>query len=67
MTVKSDVKKSIAACEALRGSYILAAETTEDQLAKKMYNEMKADLEKHLIYLANRLDYINLNNELNKK
>lgn len=67
MTVQSDLEKVIATCESLRGSYILMAESTEDKHAKKMFHGMSADLEKQIVYLNNRVDYLTLNNDLNKK
>lgn len=66
MTVQSDMKKAVAYCETLRGTYTLMAESTEDKMAKQMFDEMKFELNKHILYLNNRLDYLNLNNELNK-
>lgn len=67
MTVKSDLQKAVATSESLRGTYTLMAESTEDQMAKQMFNVMKADLEKHIVYINNRLDYLTLSSELNKK
>lgn len=67
MTVQSDLKKAMATCESIKGSYALMAESTEDQQAKKMFNSMKADIEKHIQFLTDRLDYLNHNNQLNQK
>ena len=67
VTVKSDLQKAAATCESLKGTYTLMAESTEDEPAVQMFQGMKSDLEKHIIYLNNRLDYLTLNNELNKK
>lgn len=66
MTVQSDLQKAIAACESAKGSYSMMSQSTEDQSAKQMYNEMKADIEKHLQYLNNRINYLNTN-PLNQK
>lgn len=65
-TVQSDLQKAIAGSESLRGNYLLMAGSTEDKAAKQMFLEMKADLDKHITYLNNRLDYLNLHNQLNK-
>lgn len=67
MTVQSDLKKAMAMCESVKGSYALMAESTEDQQAKQMFNSMKADIERHIQFLTDRLDYINHNNQLNQK
>lgn len=66
MTVISDLKKSIASAEAAKGAYALAAEATEDPTAKQKYEEMKTDMDKHLMYLNNRLNYLTNNNSLNQ-
>lgn len=67
MTVQSDLKKSIASAEAAKGTYAMAAESTEDQTAKQKYEEMKTDMDKHLMYLNNRLNYLNSSNSLNQQ
>ncbi|MGE4283387.1 MAG: DUF1657 domain-containing protein [Clostridia bacterium] len=67
MTVQSDLQKAIASCEAARGSYSMMVQSTEDQSAKNMFNEMKMDIEKHINYLNSRLSYINQNNQLNQQ
>jgi bacterioferritin (cytochrome b1) len=67
VTVQSDLNKAVAYCESLAGTYTLMAESTEDKMAKQMFDQMKGELDKHILYLNNRLDYLNLNNELNKK
>lgn len=67
MTVQSDLKKAIASTEAAKGTYAMAAESTEDQTAKQKYEEMKIDMDKHLMYLTNRLNYLNSSNSLNQQ
>lgn len=67
LTVQSDLKKAIASCEAAKGSYATMAESTEDQLAKDMYNGMKSDLDRHLQALYGRLEYLDQNNPLNQQ
>lgn len=66
MTVQSDLQKAIASCEAAKGSYSMMAQSTEDQSAKQIYNIMKADIDRHLQYLNDRLGYLD-NNPLNQK
>ncbi len=67
MTVQSDLQKAVAACESAKGTYKVMAQSTQDQSAKQMYDEMSCDLEKHLQYLNNRLNYISQGNELNQQ
>ncbi len=66
MTVKSDLKKVLASCEEISGSYAVMAEATEDQMAKEMFNTMKADVEKHIQYLKDRLEYLTTSNPMNQ-
>jgi rubrerythrin len=58
MTVQSDLKKAIASAQAAKGTYLMAAEATEDQSAKDRYLQMASDLDVHLEYLNSRLDYL---------
>lgn len=67
MTVQSDLKKAIAAAEAAKGTYSMAAESTEDQTAKQKYLQMKADMDNHLMFLNNRVNYLCNNNNLNQQ
>ena len=67
MTVQSDLKKAIAAAEAAKGTYAMAAEATEDQTAKQKYQQMKADMDNHLMFLNNRANYLDSNNSLNQQ
>ncbi len=67
MTVKSDLQKAIASSESSRGTYAMMAQSTEDPQAKQMYNIMKADMDRHLQYLNDRLSYLTQNNNLNQQ
>jgi len=67
MTVQSDLQKAVASCESAKGTYALMAQSTEDQTAKKMYEVMKSDMDRHLQYLNGRIDYLNKGNQLNSK
>ncbi|SDK24413.1 DUF1657 domain-containing protein [Natronincola ferrireducens] len=67
MTVQKDLEKVIAYCEAVKGTYAMMAQATEEQQAKDMFNSMKNDLDDHMEFLNGRLEYLNQNNELNKK
>lgn len=65
MTAINDIRKSIASAEAAKEAYALAAEATDDPIVKQKYEEMKTDMDKHLMYLNNRLNYLMNNNNLN--
>ena len=67
MTVQSDLKKAIAAAESAKGAYAMAAEATEDQTAKQKYQQMKSDMDNHLMFLNNRVSYLDNNNSLNQQ
>ncbi|TYQ12662.1 UNVERIFIED_CONTAM: uncharacterized protein DUF1657 [Acetivibrio alkalicellulosi] len=66
MTIKSDLEKVVAYCEAIRGNYALMAQSTEEKQAKEMYSSMKADIENHIQFLTERLEYLSENNDLIK-
>lgn len=61
MTVKSDLKKAVAAALAAKGTYLMAAESTQDMSAKTRYEEMASDVDKHVEFLNNRLTYLGEN------
>lgn len=67
MTVQSDLQKMIATCEAMKGSYLMMAQSTENAEVKEMFDGMKSDIDRHLKYLNNRLNYLNQKNQLNQK
>jgi rubrerythrin len=59
MTVKSDLEKAVASAESAKGTYLVAAQSTEDITAKQKYEQMAKDMENHVSYLSSRLDYMN--------
>jgi len=67
LTVQKDLQKAIASCEAAKGSYAMMAQSTEDQTAKQMFNQMKTDMDRHLQWLNGRLEYLEEFNQLNTK
>ena len=67
MTVQSDLKQAIAACESAKGCYATMTQATEDPQAKQMYEKMTSEVNNHLQYLESRLDYLNQKNELNQQ
>lgn len=58
MTVQSDLKKAIASAQSAKGTYLMNAESTEDQSAKDRYQQMASDIDNHLEYLNSRLQYL---------
>lgn len=67
MTVKSDLDKAIASAESAKGTYLMAAQSTEDSSAKQKYEQMAADMDSHISYLSSRVDYLNSSNSLNSQ
>ncbi|CCQ96965.1 Flagellin protein [[Clostridium] ultunense Esp] len=65
MTVQSDLQKAIASCEAAKGSYSLMAESTEDQETKQTFQQMSSEVDRHIRFLNDRLNFLNENNPLN--
>lgn len=65
MTVQSDLQKAIASCEAAKGSYSLMAQSTEDQQTKQTFEQMSSEVDRHIQFLNDRLNYLNTNNPLN--
>ncbi|MEW6308855.1 MAG: DUF1657 domain-containing protein [Bacillota bacterium] len=66
MTVKSDLQKALSSCEEVRGSYAKMAQSTHDQMAKQTFGQMKADMDRHVMFLSDRLEYLNVSNRLNQ-
>lgn len=58
MTVKSDLKKAAAAGLVAKGTYMSAAESTQDMSAKTKYEEMAKEMDKHMEFLNSRLSYL---------
>lgn len=65
MTVKSDLEKAIASAESAKGTYLMAAQSTEDQSAKQRYEQMATDISTHVSYLNSRVQYLTSANSLN--
>jgi len=59
LTVKSDLQKAIASAQAAKGTYLMAAQSTEDETAKQQYEQMSMDIDNHVDYLNNRVNYLN--------
>jgi hypothetical protein len=56
MTVKSDLQKAAAAAEAAKGSYLMAAQSTEDAMAKGQYESMAMAVDSHISFLNSRIN-----------
>ncbi|MHB1125705.1 MAG: DUF1657 domain-containing protein [Bacillota bacterium] len=64
MTVQSDLQKAIAGAQALMGTYAMSAQGTQDPAAKKMYQELSQDMQRHIDSLNSRLSYLEKNNPM---
>lgn len=62
--IQEDLQKAVAQCQCLLGSYQMAASATKDQMAKKMYQELGQDMQRHIDHLNNRLSYLEKNNPM---
>lgn len=67
MTVKSDLEKAIASAQSAKGTYLMAAQSTDDQTAKQKYEDMAMDMDNHLAYLESRVQYLDGINILNNQ
>ncbi len=67
MTVISDLQKVLASCEEIKGTYAKMAQTTQDSLAKEMFKSMVTDMNRHIQFLNDRLEFLNLSNQLNQQ
>lgn len=65
MTVQQDMQKAAAAAQSALGTYSNFALSTQDQSAKQMFQDMSADLQRHVSMLNSRLHYLESNNGLN--
>jgi rubrerythrin len=55
MTVQKDLQKAVAAAESAKGTYATFAQSTDDQGAKQMYEQMVHDMDRHISALNSRL------------
>jgi len=58
VTVKLDLQKAVAAAESAQGTYLMFAQSTQDQTAKSMYQGMAADVTRHLGQIRDRLSFL---------
>lgn len=66
LTVQSDLQQAIAACQSAVGSYASMAQATEDQQVKQQFEQMKCEVDNHLQFLEDRLNYLDQHNPLNQ-
>lgn len=64
MTIQSDLQKAVAQAESIKGSYAVFSTSTQDQAAKKMFQEMQQDMQRHVDSINARLSYIEKNNPM---
>ncbi|WP_206811325.1 DUF1657 domain-containing protein [Paradesulfitobacterium ferrireducens] len=67
MTVQQDLQKAIAAAQSALGTYATFAQSTQDQTAKQMFQELSQDAQRHIEVLNGRLQYLNQNNSMNQQ
>lgn len=67
MTVQSDLQKAVASAQSALGTYEMFAQSTDDQSAKQMFQELSRDMTRHVDMLNSRLSYVTQNNDLNQK
>lgn len=56
MTVKSDLQKAVAAAESAKGTYLMAAQSTQDATAKEQYEAMASTVDSHIAFINSRLN-----------
>ncbi len=67
MTVQQDLQKAVAAAQSALGTYSSFAQSTQDQSAKQMFQELSQDAQRHINVLNGRLQYVTQNNEMNQQ
>lgn len=66
MTVQQDLQKAVASAQSALGTYSMFSQSTQDQSAKQMFQEMTKDMERHISMLNGRLNYVTQNNDMNQ-
>lgn len=67
MTVQHDLERAIAMAEVMKGSYLLFSTDSEDERAKQVFKQMAEDMERHVMILKSRLQYLAQYNLLNRQ
>ncbi|MCE5285049.1 MAG: DUF1657 domain-containing protein [Pelosinus sp.] len=66
MTVQKDLQKAVAAAESAKGTYASFAQSTDDNTAKQMFEQMSSDMDRHIGQLNARLG-VTAQNQLNQQ
>lgn len=66
MTVQKDLQKAVAAAESAKGTYATFAQSTDDNTAKQMFQDMSQDMDRHISQLNSRLG-VTAQNQLNQQ
>jgi len=67
VTVQHDLERAIAMAEVMKGSYMLFSTDSEDEKAKQVFKQMAEDMERHVMILKSRLQYLAQYNLLNRQ
>jgi rubrerythrin len=67
LTVQQDMQKCVASAQSALGTYQMFAQSTQDQSAKQMFEDMSEDMLRHVGLLNSRLNYVTQNNNLNQQ
>jgi rubrerythrin len=67
LTVQQDIQKCVASAQSALGTYQMFAQSTQDQSAKQMFEDMSEDMLRHVGLLNSRLNYVTQNNNLNQQ
>ncbi len=61
MTVQQDLQKALASAKAAQGTYATFSNSTQDQTAKQMFQQMEQDMSRHIAQLNSRLGVVEQN------
>ncbi|MCC5467951.1 DUF1657 domain-containing protein [Pelosinus baikalensis] len=61
MTVQQDLQKALATAKSAQGSYAQFVQSTQDQTAKQMFQQMEQDMVRHIAQLNSRLGTVQEN------
>ncbi len=67
MTVQQDLQKAVASAQSALGTYEMFAQSTQDQSAKQMFQELSKDMQRHIDMLNSRVTYVTQGNPLNQQ
>lgn len=61
MTVQQDLQKALASAKSAQGTYATFSNSTQDQTAKQMFQQMEQDMARHIAQLNSRLGIVDQN------